>query len=198
MINVFHLAPVARHVMELARAMDRGDFIPDECPVCDCTDCIHGHACRRVRERSCDWILCPFCGCVGNRAIAVPPAAPPEPYINDYPGEENSMDLKSKLPKEDGKKSKFVRRPFLKDSMVPKTGAKVTIVGVREATEGMYSDLLIDLRLAGKEVTWGVNFNQPNVRILSDRFGTKTEKWYGKTFQLQHKKWSDKTILIVA
>lgn len=75
-----------------------------------------------------------------------------------------------------------VRKDFLTAKHFNGHGSgTVLMIGAREPSPGSnsYSDVFIDVRVNGKEYTWGLKASSRNYAYLFDKFGKDEKRWKG-------------------
>lgn len=92
------------------------------------------------------------------------------------------MGLLSKYkPRDNGNLKQFKRREFLKKEHFPASGQlSATILELRDAFEGSYSDLLLDIKCGKVEYTVGIKFDSVLLDQIVNELGQDEKRWRGK------------------
>ena len=70
---------------------------------------------------------------------------------------------------------------FFKPKHLGKNGSgSVLVLGVRDAPQNSFSDVVIEVRMGKVTFDWGMKFSSGNYRRLHERFGSNPSKWKGK------------------
>jgi hypothetical protein len=113
-------------------------------------------------------------------------------YENQQPemAEQESIDmglLSKYKPRDNNNFKQFKRRDFLKKEHFPKSGElQATIIELRDAFEGSYSDMLLDIKCGKTEYTVGIKNDSVLLDQLVQALGQDEKKWRNKsvTFEL--------------